>query len=38
MKRNSYKIKYIFVGNRVYEIVNRFSIRVNITVKEINKV
>ena len=38
MKRSLYKIKYIFVGNRVYEIVNGFSIRVNITIKEINKV
>ena len=38
MKRNPYKIKYIFVGNRVYEIVNGFSIRVNITIKEINKI
>lgn len=38
MKRNSYKIKYIFVGHRVYKIVNGFSIRVSTTVKEINKV
>ncbi len=38
MNKKPYKIKYIFVGNRVYEIINGFSIRVNITVKEINKV
>lgn len=38
MKRNSYRIKYIFIGHRVYEMVNGFSIRVNTTVKEINKV
>lgn len=36
--KHSYKIKHIFIGHRVYKMVNGFSIRVNITVKEINKV
>lgn len=38
MSKKQYEIKTIYVGHRVYKIVNRFSIRVNITVKEINKV
>lgn len=38
MNKKPYRIKYIFVGNRVYEVVNGFSIRVDVTVKEINKI
>lgn len=32
--RNSYEIKTVYVGHRVYKIVNGFSIRVNITIKK----
>ena len=38
MKRNSYKIKCIFIGHRVYEMINGFSIRVDINIKGVNKV
>ena len=31
-------IKTIYVGHRVYKIVNGFSIRVNITIKEVNRI
>lgn len=34
----SYEIKTIYVGHRVYKIVNGFSICVNITVKKINRI
>ena len=37
MKR-SYKIKHIFTGSKEYKMPNGLSIRVKITVKEINKV
>lgn len=36
--KHSYEIKTIYVGHRVYKIINRFSIRVNNNVKEINKI
>ena len=36
--KHSYEIKTVYVGHRVYKIVNGFSIRVNITVKEINRI
>lgn len=32
--KHSYEIKTVYVGHRVYKIVNGFSIRVNITIKE----
>ena len=32
--KHSYKIKTVYVGHRVYKIINGFSIRVNTTVKE----
>ena len=38
MSKKQYEIKTIYVGHRVYKIVNEFSIRVNITVKEINRI
>ena len=34
----SYEIKTVYVGHRVYKIGNGFSIRVNITIKEINRI
>ena len=37
MKR-SYEIKHIFTGSKDYKMPNVLSIRVKITVKEINKV
>ena len=36
--KHSYEIKTVYVGYRVYKIVNGFSIRVNITIKEINRI
>ena len=38
MSKKQYEIKTIYVGHRVYKIVNGFSIRVNNNVKEINKI
>ena len=35
---HSYEIKHIFTGSKKYKMSNRLSIRVKITVKEINKV
>ena len=35
MKKKLYEIKTIYVGHRVYEMINGLSIRVNVTVKEI---
>lgn len=34
----SYEIRHIFTGSKEYKMPNRLSIRINITVKEINKV
>lgn len=34
----SYEIRHIFTGSKEYKMPNGFSICVNITVKEINKV
>lgn len=36
--KNSYEIKHIFTGSKECKMSNGFSIRVKITVKEINKV
>ena len=36
--KHSYEIKTIYVGYRVYKIANGFSIRVNITIKEVNRI
>ena len=36
--KHSYEIKTVYVGYRVYKITNGFSIRVNITVKEVNRI
>lgn len=36
--RKLYKIKHIFIGHRIYKLTNGFSIRVNITVNEINRI
>ena len=36
--KHSYKIRHIFTGSKEYKIPNGFSIRVNITVKEINRI
>ncbi len=38
MSKKQYEVKTIYVGHRVYKIVNGFSIRVNITIKEINRI
>ena len=35
MNKKLYDIKTIYVGHRVYEMLNELSIRVNVTVKEI---
>lgn len=35
MNKKPYEIKTIYVGHRVYEMINGLSIRVNVTVKEI---
>lgn len=35
MSKKLYEIKTIYVGHRVYEMINGLSIRVNVTVKEI---
>ena len=36
--KHSYEIETVYVDHRVYKIVNGFSIRVNNTVKEINRI
>lgn len=36
--KHSYEIKTVYVGYRVYKIGNGFSIRVNITIKEVNRI
>ena len=36
--KHSYEIKTIYEGYRVYKIGNGFSIRVNITIKEVNRI
>lgn len=36
--KHSYEIKTVYVGYREYKIVNGFSIRVNIIIKEINRI
>lgn len=36
--KHSYEIKTIYVGHRVYKASNGFSIRVNITIKEVNRI
>lgn len=38
MSKKQYEIKTVYVGHRVYKIGNRFSIRVNITIKEVNRI
>ena len=38
MSKKQYEIKTIYVGHRMYKIVNGFSIRVNINVKKINRI
>lgn len=35
---HSYEIKTVYVGHRVYKIGNGFSFRVNITIKEVNRI
>lgn len=36
--KHSYEIKTVYVGHRVYNIGKGFSIRVNITIKEVNRI
>jgi hypothetical protein len=36
--KHSYEIKTVYVGHRVYKIGNGFSFRVNITIKEVNRI
>lgn len=36
--KHSYEIKTVYVGHRVYKIGNGFSIHVNITIKEVNRI
>ena len=36
--RKLYKIKHIFIGHRIYKLTNGFSICVNITINEINRI
>jgi hypothetical protein len=36
--KHSYEIKAVYVDHRVYKIGNGFSIRININIKEINRI
>ena len=36
--KHSYEIKTVYVGYRVYKIGKGFSLRVNITIKEVNRI
>ena len=36
--KHSYEIKVVYVGHRVYKLGNGFSFRVNIIIKEVNRI